>query len=42
MNHHLRARSLCRWSSIRDMRIGPEGAVYALGDEGKLFKLTPK
>jgi glucose/arabinose dehydrogenase len=27
---------------IRDVRIGPEGAVYALSDDGKLFKLTPK
>ena len=27
---------------IRDVRVGPDGAVYALADEGKLFKLTPK
>ena len=27
---------------IRDVRIGPEGAVYVLSDEGKLFKLMPK
>ena len=27
---------------IRDVRIGPEGAVYVLSDDGKLFKLTPK
>lgn len=27
---------------IRDVRIGPEGAVYVLSDGGKLFKLTPK
>jgi glucose/arabinose dehydrogenase len=29
-------------SRIRDVRIGPEGAVYALTDEGKLLKITPK
>ena len=29
-------------SRIRDVRIGPEGAVYVLSDEGKLFRLTPK
>jgi glucose/arabinose dehydrogenase len=29
-------------SRIRDVRIGPEGAVYALTDDGKLVKLTPK
>jgi len=27
---------------IRDVRIGPEGAVYVLSDDGKLMKLTPK
>lgn len=27
---------------IRDVRMGPEGAVYVLTDAGKLFKLTPK
>lgn len=27
---------------IRDVRIGPEGAVYVLTDDGKLLKLTPK
>jgi glucose/arabinose dehydrogenase len=27
---------------IRDVRIGPEGTVYALSDDGRLFKLTPK
>ena len=29
-------------SRIRDVRIGPEGAVYVITDEGKLMKLTPK
>ena len=29
-------------SRIRDVRIGPEGAVYVLTDDGKLLKLTPK
>jgi glucose/arabinose dehydrogenase len=29
-------------SRIRDVRIGPEGAVYVLTDDGKLAKLTPK
>jgi aldose sugar dehydrogenase len=29
-------------SRIRDVRIGPEGAVYVLTDNGKLLKLTPK
>lgn len=29
-------------SRIRDVRIGPEGAVYVLTDSGKLLKLTPK
>ena len=29
-------------SRIRDVRIGPEGAVYVLTDAGKLLKLTPK
>ena len=27
---------------IRDVRMGPDGAVYVLADNGKLFKLTPK
>lgn len=27
---------------IRDVRVGPEGAVYVLSDDGKLLKLTPK
>ena len=27
---------------IRDVRIGPDGAVYVLSDDGKLMKLTPK
>jgi aldose sugar dehydrogenase len=29
-------------SRIRDVRMGPEGAVYALTDDGKLLKLTPE
>ena len=29
-------------SRIRDVRMGPEGAVYVLTDDGKLLKLTPK
>ena len=29
-------------SRVRDIRIGPEGAVYVLFDDGKLGKLTPK
>jgi glucose/arabinose dehydrogenase len=29
-------------SRIRDVRMGPEGAVYVLTDNGKLLKLTPK
>lgn len=29
-------------SRIRDVRIGPEGAVYVLTDDGKFLKLTPK
>jgi glucose/arabinose dehydrogenase len=29
-------------SRVRDVRIGPEGAVYAITDNGKLLKLTPK
>jgi glucose/arabinose dehydrogenase len=29
-------------SRIRDVRIGTEGAVYVLSDDGKLLKLTPK
>ncbi len=27
---------------IRDVRMGPEGAVYVLTDDGKLLKLSPK
>jgi glucose/arabinose dehydrogenase len=27
---------------IRDVRMGPEGAVYVLTDGGSLLKLTPK
>jgi aldose sugar dehydrogenase len=27
---------------IRDVRMGPDGAVYVLSDNGKLFKLSPK
>jgi glucose/arabinose dehydrogenase len=26
---------------IRDVKVGPDGAVYALAERGKLFKLTP-
>jgi glucose/arabinose dehydrogenase len=29
-------------SRVRDVRIGPEGAVYVLTDDGKLLKLTPR
>jgi glucose/arabinose dehydrogenase len=29
-------------SRIRDVRIGPDGAVYVLTDDTKLLKLTPK
>ena len=29
-------------SRIRDVRTGPDGAVYVLTDDGKLLKLTPK
>lgn len=29
-------------SRIRDVRMGPEGAVYVLTDDGKLLKLTPR
>jgi len=29
-------------SRIRDVRMGPEGAIYVLTDNGKLLKLTPK
>jgi glucose/arabinose dehydrogenase len=29
-------------SRIRDVRMGPEGAVYVLTDNGKLLKLTPR
>jgi glucose/arabinose dehydrogenase len=28
-------------SRVRDVRVGPDGAVYVLTDEGKLLKLTP-
>ena len=31
-----------RHERIRDVRVGPDGAVYVLSDEGKLYKLTPK
>lgn len=27
---------------VRDVRIGPDGAVYVLTDEGRLLKLTPR
>jgi aldose sugar dehydrogenase len=27
---------------IRDVRQGPEGAIYLLTDAGKLLRLTPK
>jgi glucose/arabinose dehydrogenase len=27
---------------VRDVRVGPEGAVYVLTDTGSLLKLTPK
>jgi glucose/arabinose dehydrogenase len=27
---------------MRDVRMGPEGAVYVLTDNGKLLKLTAK
>ena len=27
---------------IRDVRVGPEGAVYALTDKDSLLRLTPK
>lgn len=27
---------------IRDVRMGPDGALYVLSDEGRLYKLTPK
>jgi glucose/arabinose dehydrogenase len=27
---------------VRDVRVGPEGAVYVLTDNGKLLKLTPR
>jgi glucose/arabinose dehydrogenase len=29
-------------SRIRDVRIGPDGAVYVLTDDTRLLKLTPK
>ena len=28
-------------SRIRDVRVGPDGAVYVLTDTGSLLKLTP-
>jgi glucose/arabinose dehydrogenase len=31
-----------RHERIRDVRVGPDGAVYVLSDEGRLYKLTPK
>ena len=36
------SRLVNRPERIRDVRIGPEGTVYVLSDDGKLFKLTPK
>ncbi|HTK35932.1 MAG TPA: PQQ-dependent sugar dehydrogenase [Caulobacteraceae bacterium] len=34
---------LVDWKNrIRDVRVGPEGAVYVLTDQGRLMKLTPK
>ena len=27
---------------MRDVRVGPDGAVYALAERGKLFRLTPQ
>ena len=27
---------------IRDVRMGPDGAVYVLTDNGKLLRLTPR
>jgi glucose/arabinose dehydrogenase len=35
-------RLVDRPERIRDIRIGPESAVYVLSDEGKLYKPTPK
>ena len=29
-------------SRIRDVRVGPEGAVYVITDDGRLLKITPK
>jgi glucose/arabinose dehydrogenase len=29
-------------SRVRDVRVGPEGALYVLTDDGKFLKLTPK
>jgi glucose/arabinose dehydrogenase len=29
-------------SRIRDVRVGPEGAVYVITDDGKLLRITPK
>ncbi len=29
-------------SRVRDVKIGPEGAVYVITDDGKLLKITPK
>jgi glucose/arabinose dehydrogenase len=31
-----------RRERVRDVRVGPEGAVYVLTDDGKLLQLTPK
>ena len=31
-----------QYARIRDVRVGPEGAVYVLIDNRKLFKLMPK
>jgi glucose/arabinose dehydrogenase len=27
---------------VRDVRMGPDGAVYVLTDDGKLLRLTPR
>ena len=27
---------------VRDVRVGPDGAVYVLTDNGKLMRLTPR
>ncbi len=31
-----------RHERVRDVRIGPDGAVFVLTDNGNLLKLTPK